>query len=214
MAIKNLGKVVPEKGVDYFTDEDIQSLNIPKNTSDLINDSSYATESYVKNQIADAQLGGEGGNVDLSGYATKDELPTKTSQLTNDSGFITDYEESDPTVPVHVKAITEEDINKWNTGGDVYLSDYVKKEYIDNIISTLSLGVDAEDGNIYLYVNGVKQGMGLTINSAEINGVVGSIDENNNIEITGLPTGTYILKYANAYGALKDYDDLATLEVE
>lgn len=210
MAIKNLGKVVPEKGVDYFTDEDIRSLNIPKRTSDLTNDSGYitgytesdptvpshvksikendisnwnnkanasdiptkiseltndslyATESYVKNQIANAQLGGEGGEIDLSGYATKDELnnkvdkvngkslisdseitrlasvtnyddteikntlnskanasaiPTKTSQLTNDSGYMTNYTESDPTVPAHVKAITQNDINKWNVGG-------------------------------------------------------------------------------------------------
>jgi hypothetical protein len=27
------------------------------------------------------------------------EIPTRTSQLTNDSGFITDYTETDPTVP-------------------------------------------------------------------------------------------------------------------
>lgn len=71
MAIKNLGKVVPEKGVDYFTDEDIQFLNIPKNTSDLNNDSLFATENYVKTEIANAQLGGGTGWVDLSEYATK-----------------------------------------------------------------------------------------------------------------------------------------------
>ena len=60
----------------------------------------YATENYVKNAIVDAQLNGGGGtgSVDLSGYATKDELnakanvsdiPTKTSQLQNDSKFLT-----------------------------------------------------------------------------------------------------------------------------
>lgn len=47
----------------------------------------YATEEYVKNKIAEAELGGE--EVDLSGYAKISDLPTKTSQLTNDSGFIT-----------------------------------------------------------------------------------------------------------------------------
>ena len=66
-------------------------------TSELTNDSYFATESYVTNAIANAQIGGEGGDIDLSGYATKDdlatkadksELPTKTSELTNDSGFI------------------------------------------------------------------------------------------------------------------------------
>jgi hypothetical protein len=53
------------------------------------------TEVYTKREvdsaIAQAQLGGgEDGNVDLSIFATKDEIPTKTSQLTNDSGYITD----------------------------------------------------------------------------------------------------------------------------
>jgi hypothetical protein len=46
----------------------------------------YATEQFVKEQIAEAELGGE--EVDLSGYALKSELPTKTSQLENDSGYL------------------------------------------------------------------------------------------------------------------------------
>ena len=59
----------------------------------------YATENYVTNAIANAQLGGGDTDIDLSGYATKDELnakadvddiPTKTSQLTNDSGYLTE----------------------------------------------------------------------------------------------------------------------------
>lgn len=47
----------------------------------------YATEEFVRNKIAEAELAG--GDVDLSGYAQKSEIPTKTSQLTNDSGFMT-----------------------------------------------------------------------------------------------------------------------------
>lgn len=58
----------PIKGTDYFTEEDIKSLNIP----------------------------------------------TKTSELDNDVGFITDYTENDPTVPNHVKNILESDITNWN----------------------------------------------------------------------------------------------------
>lgn len=34
-------------------------------------------------------------------------LPTKTSQLTNDSGYITGYTETDPTVPAWAKAVTK-----------------------------------------------------------------------------------------------------------
>ncbi len=56
-----------------------------------LNNKNFATETFVTNKIAEASL--SGGNVDLSGYATKDDLnnldiPTKISQLTNDSNFI------------------------------------------------------------------------------------------------------------------------------
>lgn len=44
-------------------------------------------------------------------------IPTSTSDLTNNSGFITS--ESDPTVPDYVKAITETDISNWNAKANV-----------------------------------------------------------------------------------------------
>lgn len=97
------------------TKSDITDLSIPTKTSQLTNDSGfivsipseyvtetelsakgYATETYVQNKIAEASL--SGGEVDLSGYATKDDLntkadktaiPTKVSQLTNDKGYLT-----------------------------------------------------------------------------------------------------------------------------
>ena len=47
-------------------------------------------------------------------YAKTDDIPTKTSDLTNDSGFITRYVEDDPTVPMYVKNISEQDITNWN----------------------------------------------------------------------------------------------------
>lgn len=48
-----------------------------------------ATEKYVDDAIANAQLSGGETEVDLTKYALKTELPTKTSQLTNDSGYLT-----------------------------------------------------------------------------------------------------------------------------
>ena len=45
------------------------------------------------------------GKVDT--LASKNEIPTKTSDLTNDSGFITGYTETDPTVPAWAKASTK-----------------------------------------------------------------------------------------------------------
>lgn len=56
-----------------------ESINIgkiiPTKLSQLTNDSSYATENYVTNAIANAQLGNGDGNVDLSNYTTKEHVP-------------------------------------------------------------------------------------------------------------------------------------------
>ena len=69
------------------------------NKSEIPSLEGYATETFVTNKIAEASL--SGGEVDLSGLATKAELatkadktaiPTKTSQLTNDSGFLTEHQ--------------------------------------------------------------------------------------------------------------------------
>ena len=51
------------------------------------------------------------------------EVPTKLSELENDTGFITeddvpDFTETDPTVPSFVKDITEQDIDNWNNKSD------------------------------------------------------------------------------------------------
>ena len=45
---------------------------IPSKVSDLNNDLSFATQSFVTNKIAEAKL--EQGEIDLSGYSTKDDL--------------------------------------------------------------------------------------------------------------------------------------------
>ena len=62
-------------------------------TSDM-----FAEWAWVNNQW---ELFGSAA-VDLSGYALKSELPTKVSDLQNDSGFIST--ETDPTVPAWAKA--------------------------------------------------------------------------------------------------------------
>lgn len=45
--------------------------------------------------------------IDLSDYALKSELPTKVSELSNDSGYLTSYTETDPTIPQWAKAATK-----------------------------------------------------------------------------------------------------------
>ena len=48
---------------------------------------------------------------DITDFPT---IPSKTSELENDSGFMKSYTETDPTVPACVKNITQEDIDTWN----------------------------------------------------------------------------------------------------
>ena len=43
--------------------------------------------------------------------------------------------------------------------------------------------------------------------------VVGNIDSNNNISLTGLDAGTYTLKYEDDNGVISNYDTIATMEV-
>lgn len=70
-------------------------------------------------------------DVELSGNKTLDELginiPTKVSDLDNDSGFMSNYTETDPTVPSYVKAISEDDISNWNNKAD--LSDIPSNDF-------------------------------------------------------------------------------------
>ena len=97
--------------VEDITDLSIPTVDVNKNyvdtqlatkanKSEIPSLKGYATETFVTNKIAEASL--SGGEVDLSGLATKDELatkadktaiPTKTSQLTNDSGFLTSHQD-------------------------------------------------------------------------------------------------------------------------
>lgn len=86
--------VIPDSGsIDIDLDVSNEGEANPVNADTLggILASDYATESYVRNKIAEAQFGG-GSGVDLSDYATKDEIPTKMSQLVNDKGYLTEHQ--------------------------------------------------------------------------------------------------------------------------
>ena len=52
------------------------------------------------------------------------DIPSKVSQLQNDANYISDYTETDPTVPTHVKSITQNDINSWNAKSELLLTIY------------------------------------------------------------------------------------------
>lgn len=93
---------------------------LPTKTSDLINDSDFATKNYVQNYaqpIGDYALKGDIPKVDLSNYALKSEIPTDylteipeeyiTETELNAKGYLTSFTESDPTVPAWAKSATK-----------------------------------------------------------------------------------------------------------
>ena len=48
----------------------------------------YATQTFVLAEIAKAQLDGSEGEVNFDAFATKDEIPTRVSQLQNDAEYL------------------------------------------------------------------------------------------------------------------------------
>ena len=93
----------------------------------------YASKTFVRTKIAEAQLGG--GEVDLSSYVTKEELTTNTSELINEYGFATEVyvDEKFNSFNFESNEVTPEDIMEWmfeenaitpvaSSSGQVYLT--------------------------------------------------------------------------------------------
>lgn len=109
--------------------------DIPANISELINDSGFITNETESDPVFSASAAsgitasditnwnnktsntgtitsvkttaGTHTAIDVSSGAASFNVPTKTSHLTNDSGFITSYTETDPTVPSWAKESTK-----------------------------------------------------------------------------------------------------------
>ena len=126
------------KIIDKTLGEKANISDILTKTSELENDSKFVNETYVANKIAEAEL--SGGDVDLSGLATKDDLNTKVDKVTGKSLIadteierlknVTNYDDTEIKNQIKSKAdkselhnhnnkdildnITSENINKWN----------------------------------------------------------------------------------------------------
>ena len=89
----------------YYTDARVQAV-IDTNTA------GFATETYADTAKADAITAANAYTLNQIGML---DIPTATSDLTNDSGFITGYTETDPVFQASVAAdITQTDIDNWN----------------------------------------------------------------------------------------------------
>ena len=134
----------------------------------------------------DTNINIDGGNIDLSSYAKKSQLPTKTSQLTNDSGFITE---------VPSEYITEEELNaKGYLTEHQDISGKADKSEIPTKTSQLANDSDfATNASVDEKIANVSTG--------------GSVDLTSYAKKTDLPTKTSQL--ANDSGYLTEHQDIS-----
>ena len=145
-ATKNELPSVPTK-VSQLENDKNYLTSIPDEyvTETELNNKGYATETFVANKIAEAQL--EGEDIDLSGYATKDdlnnkadksEIPVRVSQLTNDKNYLT-------SIPNEY--VTDEELNqKGYLTEHQDLSDYALKNDLNEKVDKINgKGLSTED---------------------------------------------------------------------
>jgi parallel beta-helix repeat protein len=114
--------------------------------------SEYATETYVKNEIANIPK----EEIDLTDYALKTDIPTKTSELTNDSGFITKHQSLD-------EYAKKEDLFSRNYNDLTNkptipsIKGLATETYVKNEIANIQLG--GNDNYINVLDYGVKEGL-------------------------------------------------------
>ena len=146
----NIGGTTDYNGLSNKPSINGTTLSGDKSLSDLgiqpagsyVNESSY----NAKINEIEGTLSSQGTSIaSLSNNkADKSEMPTKTSDLTNDSGFITNYTETDPTVPNYVKNITQANITSWNNKSDFSgnYNDLTNKPTMPTVPTSLSAFTD------------------------------------------------------------------------
>lgn len=125
-------------------------------------------------------------------------VPTKTNELINNSGFITN--ETDPTVPSYIKAISLADINNWNNKQDELVSGTTIKTI--NNESLLGSGNLNIEGTVY------SAGTGININAS--NEISNTIVSYNDLEdLPEIPTKTSDLTNDSDYVTENELSDVA-----
>lgn len=131
----------PVKGIDYFTEEDIESLNIPSIDG-------LATETFVKSEIAKAQFESADGNVDLSAYATKNYVDSEIDKIELAPGPKGDQGEQGPKGETGEQGLKGDDGYTPIKGVDYFttadkeemLSGYATEKFVSDSIANAQLG--------------------------------------------------------------------------
>lgn len=141
---ENSGHTGFQKAGDYALRSEIPNVDnfatkeeIPTKTSELINDSDFITE-IPSEYITETELNEKGYLTSVpKNYKTKEE----NDVLYQEKGdYLTDYTETDPTVPNYVKNIKETDIANWNNKSEFSGSynDLIDKPTIPTVPTNIS----------------------------------------------------------------------------
>ena len=127
--IVDLKEYYTKEEVETLVEEAITALTTANDfiTSEELTEKGYATEAYVLEKILEVNLGHNcehGPAVDLSGYATRDELAEAIAAIVHPTVDLTDYATKE-FVEEAVGAIEHPTVD---------LTDYVKREELDNFI--------------------------------------------------------------------------------
>ena len=161
---------VPTKVSELTNDKNYISSIPSEYVTDIeLTNKGYVTESYVKNEIANAQLGGDNTEIDLSGYATKDDLKAKADEKHTHDEYLTEHQDlsdyakksdipTDYLTEIPSEYITETELNnKGYLTEHQSLTDYAKKseipsldgyateDYVDTAVANAQLGGEEVD---------------------------------------------------------------------
>lgn len=154
----------------------------------------------------------------LKNYAKTSDIPTKVSQLLNDSAYLKSVPpeyvtESELTAKNYLTSVPSEYI----TDSELTAKGYATQSYVDGAIdgidvtgqlSALTLGLHT-DGLVYLFMNGKPLGTGIAMIGGDTGDVIGNIDSSNNIILYGsLSEGAYKVQYEMENGTLVDVGTL------
>ena len=173
---------------------EIVDLVLPTKLSQLQNDTSYVTDDYVTNAIANAQLGGE--EVDLSSYATKNYVDSAIDKIEltpgpkGEDGLTTSISVNGSTFVQQNGVITLPDYPEVNSSVDTYT-----KEEIDDIVND--------------YTGGKKQ---VYLTQAEYD-ALNDDDKNNETKVYNIIDGEDTVADLSSY-ATKNYVDSAIDKIE
>ncbi len=156
--------------LNKYSDKDVSILYNGKEGGRLLyKNKEVATQEYVDEQIANIEV--NGGDIDLSDYALKEELPTKVSELENDSEYLTNTQLEEKNYATQ-EYVEEQISNIESTGGT---------DYELPIASETTLG-------------GIKVGANLTIDEdGTLNAIGGGTGgDSSTLAVDSLPIGTIV----------------------